>query len=213
MGSIQEGEVSSIFLTRTMAIEESKIGRNIVSVMGSDAATSAKASALSLQSLGTCSNFHAEKLARNCLIKVTYFTIRGSQDSYSEFTCPTTNWESLRIISLSDDIAASNSISAMMASYSNSLLEALKPSFIACSILSPLGNFNCRPMSAPGCRDAPSTLRVHQFELSGHVSGWGISTRKSTRTYPFLANLGLYRIPYSLSSIDQRAILPDKSDL
>ena len=85
------------------------------------------------------------------------------------FTYPTTNWESLRIISLSAEIAATNSIPARMASYYDSLFEALKPSRIACSILSPSGDFNCRPMQAPVCRDAPSTLRVHQFELVEHV--------------------------------------------
>ena len=175
--------------------------------------TTAKVSALSLQSLGMCLSFHAEKLARRCLTKVTYFVIRGSRDSYSTFTCPTTNWESLRIISLSVDIAVANSIPARMTSYSNSLFEALKPSQTSCSILSPPGEFNYMPMSAPVWRDTSSTLRVHQFKLSGHVSGWGIYARKSTRTCPFLANLVLYWIPYSLSSIAQRAILPDKSGL
>ena len=84
---------------------------------------------------------------------------------------------------------------------------------ITCSILSPLEDFSCRPMPAPICRDASSTLRVHQFKLSKHVSSWGIYARKSARTCPFLANLGLYWIPYSLSSTAQRAILPNKSDL
>ena len=139
--------------------------------MGSDAATTAKASALSLKSLGMCSSFHVEKLARRCFTKVTYFAIQESRDSYPTFFCSTTNWESLRIISLSTDIAAANSIPATMASYSGSLFKALKPSRIACLILSPPGDFNCRPMSAPVCRDAPSTLRVHQFELLGNVSG------------------------------------------
>ena len=163
----------------------------------------AKAFALSLQSLRTCSSFHAENLARRCLTKITYFAIRGSRDSYSTFTCPTTNWESLRIISLSIDIAVTNSIPAKMASYSYSLFETLKPSRIACSILSPLKDFNYKPMSALVCQDTLSTLRVHQFELVEHVSGLRISARKSARTCPFLANLGLYRIPYSLSSIAQ----------
>ena len=36
---------------------------------------------------------------------------------------------------------------------------------------------------------------------------------KSTSTYPFFESLGLYWIPYSLSSIAHRAILPDKSGL
>ena len=118
------------------------------------------------------------------------------------FTCPTTNRESLRIISLSADIVAANSIPFRMASYSVLLFEALKPIRIACSILSAPRDFNCRPMPAPVCQDAPSTLRVHQFKLSGHVLGWGIYARKSAKTCPFLAKLGLYWIPYSLSSID-----------
>ena len=39
------------------------MGRNIVSAIGREAATETKASSLSLQSLGTCSNFQTEKLA------------------------------------------------------------------------------------------------------------------------------------------------------
>ena len=139
-----------------------------------------------------CSSFQAEKLPKRCLTRVTYFAIWGSRDSYSAFTCPTTNWELLRIISLSADITVASSISTRRASYSDSLFEALKPSWIACSILSPLGHFSCRPMPTPVCRDASSTLRIHQFKLSEYVSSWGISARKSARTCPFLANLGLY---------------------
>ena len=176
-------------------------------------ATATKVSAFSLQSLGMCSSFQAEKLPKRCLTRVTYLAIRGSWDSYSAFTCPTTNWESLRSMSLSADITTASSIPVRMASYSNSLFEALKPSRIACSILSPIRNFSCRPMPTLVYRDALSTLRVHQLKLSGHVSFLGISTRKSARTYPFLANLGLYWIPYSLSLTAQRAILPDKLGL
>ena len=160
-----------------------------------------------------CSNFQDEKLPKRCLTRVTYFAIRGSWDSYSAFSCLTTNWESLRIISLSVDITTASSIPTRMASYSDSLFEALKPSRIAYLILSPLEDFSCRPMLAPVCRDAPSTLRVHQSKLSEHVLVWGIYARKSARTYPFLAKLGLYWIPYSLSSVAQLAILPNKSGL
>ena len=149
-------------------------GRNIISVIGRDAATTAKAFSFSLQSLEICFSFQAEKLPKRCLTRATYFAIQGSRDSYSSFTCPTTNWESLRIMSLSDDIAAANSIQAKMASYYDSLFEVLKPNRIACSILSPLGDFSCRPMPALVCRDAQSTLRVYQFKLSRHVSVWGI---------------------------------------
>ena len=128
-------------------------------------------SAFSLESLGTCLSFHVEKPSRRCLTRVTYFTIRGSLDSYSAFTCPTTNRESLRIISLSTNNAAANSILARMASYSDSLFEALNPNRIAYSILSPPKDCSCRPMLAPVCQDAPSTLRIHQFGLAKLVSG------------------------------------------
>ena len=61
--------------------------------------------------------------------------------------------------------------------------------------------------------NAPSTLSVHQFELSGHVLDWGISAMKSAKTCPFFYSLGLYWMSYSLSSISQLAILPKKSGL
>ena len=160
-----------------------------------------------------CSSFHAEKLARRCLTRITYFAILGSRDSYSVFTRSTTNWESLRIISLLVDIAVANSTPARMASYSDSLFEALKPSWIAFSILSPPEDFNYRSMPALVCRDAPFILRVHQFDMAEHISSLGILARNSVRTCPFFANLSLYRIPYSLSSIAQWAILPDKPGL
>ena len=67
------------------------MGRNIVFVIGRDAVAADKVSAFSLESLGTCSSFHVEKPARRYLIRATYFAIRGSRDSYSVFTCPTTN--------------------------------------------------------------------------------------------------------------------------
>ena len=108
---------------------------------------------------------------------------------------------------------AASSIPTRMALYYDSLLEALNPSRIACSILSPDGDFNCKPIPTPVCLDAPSMLSVHQSELLGRVSDWGSSSMKSTSTCPFFESLGLYRMSYSLSSIAQRAILPDKSGL
>ena len=103
------------------------MGRITVSIIGSEATTTTKASAFSLQSLVMCLSFQVEKLSKGCLTKDTYLAIQGSCDSYSSFTCPTTNCESLRIRSLSIDTITANSISASMASYSDSLLEALKP--------------------------------------------------------------------------------------
>ena len=108
---------------------------------------------------------------------------------------------------------AASSSSARMASYSDSLLEALNPSWIAYSILSPDGDFKCKPMPAPVCLDAPLILSVHQSKLLRRVSDWGSSAMKLTSTCPFFESLGLYWMPYSFGSIAQRAILLDKSGL
>ena len=67
----------------------------MVSVIGNEAGTAAKASALSLRSQGTCSSFQAERVFNFCLTKEAYFVIRGSLDSNSALTCPTTSCESL----------------------------------------------------------------------------------------------------------------------
>ena len=160
-------------------------------------------STFSLESLGTCSNFQIGKLLKRCFTRETYLTNRGSRDSNSLLTYPTTNWESLWIRSLLAYRAATSSSSARMASYSGSLLEALNLSRIACSILSSDGDFNCKPIPALVCLDAPSTLSVHQSKLSGCVSDWGSSAMKLTSTCPFFESFGLYWMPYSLCSITQ----------
>ena len=51
------------------------MGRNTVSLIGNEAATTAKASALSLQSLGTCSSFKAERVFNFCFTREAYFSI------------------------------------------------------------------------------------------------------------------------------------------
>ena len=132
--------------------------------------TKAKASALWLRSLGMCFSFQTGKLLKRCFTRDTYFTIRGSRDSNSSLTCPTTNWESLQMRSLLADWVAASSSPARMASYSDSLLEAPNLSRIACSILSPNGDLNCKLMPASVCLDAPSMLSIHQSELSGRAS-------------------------------------------
>ena len=189
------------------------MGRYIVSLTGNEAATAAKASALSLRSLGTCSSLQVERVLSFCLDNEAYFVIRGSLDSNSAFTCPTTSYEWLRIRRLSAPTARASSTSAIKASYSDSLLEASKPKRTACSIIFPVGEVNCRLIPAPDCLEAPSTQRVHQPSLFGHVLCCGSSARKSAKTCPFLESLDLYCIPYSLSSIAHRAILPDRSGL
>ena len=161
-------------------------------MIGREAATEARASAFSLKSLGICSSFQTGKLLKLCFNRETYFTIRGSRDSNSSLNCPTTNWESLWMRSLLEDRAAASSSPARMASYSYSLLEALNPSRIACSILSLDGDFNCKHMLAPVCLDVSSMLSVHQSELSRHVSDWGSSAMKSTSTCLFFESLDLY---------------------
>ena len=60
---------------------------------------------------------------------------------------------------------------AMIAPYLASLLEALKFRRMAYSMTSPVGALSCSPRSAPVYSEAPSAFRVHQFELSGSVSG------------------------------------------
>ena len=137
---------------------------------GREAATKAKAFALSLRSLGMCSSFQTGKLLKRCFTRDTYFTIWGSRDLNSSLTCPTTNWESLRMRSLSADKVAASSSLARMALYSDSLLEAPNLSRIACSILSPDGDLNYKPMPAPVCLDAPSMLSIHQSELFERAS-------------------------------------------
>ena len=86
-----------------------------------------------------------------------YFVIRGSLDSNSALTCPTASCELLWIKRLSAPIASTSLSPAIVASYSDSLLVALKPYLIACLILSPVGEVNCRPMSASDSLEAPST--------------------------------------------------------
>ena len=165
--------------------------RYIVSLTGKEAATAAKASALSLESLGTCSSFQAERVLNLYLTREVYFAIRGSLDSNYALTCPTTSCESLRIKRLLAPTASASSSPTIMAPYSDSL-EALKPKQTACSILSPVGEINCRLILAPDCLEAPSTQRVHHPFSFGQVLGCGISTRKSAKTCPFFESLGLY---------------------
>ena len=85
-----------------------------------------------------------------------------------------------------------------MASYSDSLLVVLKPNRTACSILSPVGEVNYKPMPAPVCLEAPYTMSVHQPVSSEQVSSCGISVMKSAKAYSFFESLGLYWMPYSL---------------
>ena len=113
----------------------------------------------------------------------------------------------------SEDTEIVRSTPARIASYSASLLDVGKSNRIAYSILSSVGALSCKPKLAPICREAPSTLRIHQSTLLESTSCWGISTKKSANINSFIAKWGLYRIPNSLSSIARQAILLDKSGL
>ena len=125
------------------------MGRYIVSFTGKEVVTAAKASALLLRSLGTCSSFQLERVLSLCLTKEAYFFIRGSLDPNFALTCPTTSCESLRIRRFLAPTARASSTPAIKASYSDSLLEASKPKRTACLILSPTGEVNCRPIPTP----------------------------------------------------------------
>ena len=113
----------------------------------------------------------------------------------------------------SKDIGIARSILARIASYSTSLLDVGKSNHISCSTRSPVGALSCKTTPVPVCREAPSTLRIHQSALPWSMSYCGISVKKSTNIYPFITKWGLYWIPNSLSSIAHRVILPDKSSL
>ena len=148
-----------------------------------------------------------------CLAREAYLAIRGSLDSNYALICPTTSCESLCIRRLSTPTARASSIPAIKASYSDSLLVASKPKRTAYSIFSPVGEVNCRPIPDPDCREAPLMQRVHQPSLFGRVLGCESSARKSAKACPLLESLGLYCIPYLLSSIAHRAIRLDRSGL
>ena len=121
-----------------------------------------------------------------CLTREAYFAIRGSLDSNSALTCLTTSRESLRIKRLLAPTASASSSPAIMASYSDSLLEALKPKRTACSILSPVGEVNCIPIPAPDCLEAPSTQRVHQPYRPGKCRAAGFLQGSQLRLAPSL---------------------------
>ena len=77
----------------------------------------------------------------------------------------------------SEDTEIVKSLSARIASYSASLLEARKSNHIACSILSLFRALSCKPTPAPICREALSTLRIHQSALPGSSSYVGIFSK------------------------------------
>ena len=156
-------------------------------MVGRDAATVAKAFAFSFEPLGICSSFQATELSSRILTRHTYLVMRWSRVSYSLFTCPTTNRESLCMMIFSKDMKISRSILARIASYSASLLDVGNSNRIAYSILSRIGALSCKPTPTPVCRKAPSTLRIHQSALLGSRSCWRIVAKKFTNTCPFIA--------------------------
>ena len=70
----------------------------------------------------------------------------------------------------SEDTQIVRSILARIASYSALLLDAGKSRCMTCFIISPVGALSYSPSPAPVCREAPSTFRIHQSELSDFVS-------------------------------------------
>ena len=65
------------------------------------------------------------------------------------------------MMSFYGDTDVVSSISARIASYSVSLLEARKPSHMAYSILSPVRALSWKTTPAPIWREESSTLKVH----------------------------------------------------
>ena len=61
----------------------------------------------------------------------------------------------------SEDMKIAKSITARIASYSASLLDAGKSNYIACSILFPIWVISCKPIPALVYQEASSTLRIH----------------------------------------------------
>ena len=87
---------------------------------------------------------------------------------------------------------------AIKASYSTLLLEVLNPNLNECSNLIPYGAIMTILAPAPMALDAPSINTLH-----GRFSTWQTippsllgenSATKSTRTWPFTAFRGLYRM-------------------
>ena len=112
-----------------------------------------------------------------------------------------------------EDTEIERPIPARIVSYSASLLDVGKSNRIACSIISPVWALGCKPTQAPICREAPSTLRIHQSVLPRSASYCGISAKKYVNICPFITKRGLFWISNSLSSIAYQAIIPDKSVL
>ena len=68
-----------------------------------------------------------------------------------------------------EDTNVVRSIPARIASYSVSLLDAMKSNSMACCIISPVGALSCKPTPASICREASSTLRIHQHQLDALI--------------------------------------------
>ena len=75
----------------------------------------------------------------------------------------------------SEDMNFTRSISARIASYSISLLDTGKSSYMACSIISLVGALSCKLTPTPVWREASSTVRIHQPVSPWSTSGWGSS--------------------------------------
>ena len=155
------------------------------------------------------------------LSKVAYtfercWAMRSSLASYSPWICPTTSWQSLHISSLEVDKVRARFSQARIASYSALLLEAGNLSRIACSNCSPIGDYKSRPIPDPKTWEAPSMFSIHHPFLREPTDCWnfgGVPAMKSAITCPFIANLGWYLIPYSLSSMAYLIILSYRSGL
>ena len=127
-----------------------------------------------------------------------------------------TSWELLHIFNLTSTKVRVRFNPVKIASYSTSLLEAGKPSWIAYSRSFPIGDCKIRPTLELEALDVPSTWSAHHpssGEYARWGGFWGNSAIESAMTCPFNANLGWYLILYSLNSMTHLNILLDRSDL
>ena len=85
----------------------------------------------------------------------------------------------------SEDTEIARSIPTRISPHSTSLLDIGKFNHIVCS--TPVEALRCKPTPALVCREAPSTLRIHQSALPGSSSYCKIYAKNSTNICPFIA--------------------------
>lgn len=112
---------------------------------------------------GTHRIAHSFSFPKRPSTRVRQRAMRSSLASYSLWICLTINWESLHISNLIATKVRARSNPTKTASYSTSLLEARKPSRIAYSSNSPIGDYKIRPTPELEALDALPTWYPPSF--------------------------------------------------